>query len=110
MVQRASEPDPGVDRQARVVALFAVLIDARHKSQFSKAADTQAELEREGVLVRFQPTARQGSPETLIAEIAAALRSGNPNLAREALRKLRLQFGIALQLASDLPSPKEVRE
>jgi len=60
MVRRASDPDPDIDGRARIVALFAVLIDARYKSQFSQAANAQAELERAGVIVQFQPAARQG--------------------------------------------------
>jgi hypothetical protein len=60
MVQRASQPEPDIDPRARVVALFAVLIDARYKSQFSQAADAQAELERSGVIVKYRrPETRQ---------------------------------------------------
>jgi hypothetical protein len=62
MVQRVSQPDPDLDRRARIVALFAVLIDARHKSQFSQAADAQAELRKAGVTVQFEPAERQGVP------------------------------------------------
>jgi hypothetical protein len=63
MVQRASQPDPDMDRRAHIVALFSVLIDARHKSQFSQAADAQTELERSGVIVTFQrPESHQGVP------------------------------------------------
>jgi hypothetical protein len=63
MAQRTPPPDPDMDRRAHVVALFSVLVDARHKSQFSQAADAQAELERSGVIVKFRrPAGRKGVP------------------------------------------------
>ena len=60
MAQHTHQPAPEMDQRARIVALFAVLIDARHKSHFLRAAETQTELERAGVIVRFQQPDRQG--------------------------------------------------
>ncbi len=54
MVVRSRKSDSDLDRQARIVALFSVLVDARSKNQFSQAADAQAELERLGVFVKFR--------------------------------------------------------
>jgi hypothetical protein len=56
---RASEPPPDRERDAMIVAHFVVLIHARSKGDYLKAADTHRELERLGVAVRF-PRRRKG--------------------------------------------------
>jgi hypothetical protein len=61
MTERASPADPERDRMARQVALFSVLLHARHRSEFSEAADAQAELERAGIVVKFRRQAGQRS-------------------------------------------------
>jgi hypothetical protein len=56
MVPRRNEADSR-DRQSRVdaVAWFAALVHARHRADFSLAAEARIELRRLGVLVEFNP-------------------------------------------------------
>ena len=54
MVQRVPPADPQRDRMARQVALFSVLLHARHRSEFSEAAQAQSDLERTGIVVKFR--------------------------------------------------------
>ncbi len=53
MVSKTHE-DPDIDRLAGELALFSVLIHARHKHDFARAAQTQEELENRGIVVRFR--------------------------------------------------------
>jgi len=48
---KAAESDPLV----RAIALFSVLVEARHSDRFAEAAAAQSQLNRLGVFVGFSP-------------------------------------------------------